>query len=411
MARDAGGTRSSGLLELELPKELSLTLGAGHPWIYRDRLAKTALPKRASWVRVRAGGFRAFALYDPESPIALRVYSRDQAPDRAWFQRRVSDALALREPLRRTGTTAFRLLNGEGDGVPGLVADVYERFVVVSTYAGAVGELVVPAVVEAVAALLGPHGIVLRQRQVAGQSERTGEAGAKPPKLRVLSGREPPAELVVQEGDMRLIADLHHGQKTGLFLDHRDNRTFVRREAAGCRVLNLFSYTGAFSVSAALGGAAAVTSVDIAPGAVAAARDNFELNALDASSHEFVTADVFEFAEAAKTAKKSFELVVCDPPSFANSREQSYAAQRAYLRVNALGVALTAPGGMYAAASCTAQVSPAAFREILAEAAARAGKRLQIVHEAGQARDHPYAAGHPEGRYLKFVVGRVLPRV
>jgi 23S rRNA (cytosine1962-C5)-methyltransferase len=150
--------------------------------------------------------------------------------------------------------------------------------------------------------------------------------------------------------------------------------------------------------------------VDIAAGAIAAARDNFELNALDPEAHEFVAADVFEFAEAAKTAKKAFELVVCDPPSFANSRDQAYAAQRAYLRVNALGIALTSEGGLYAGASCTAQVSAAVFREILAEAAARAGRRLQIVHEAAQARDHPYAAGHPEGRYLKFVVGRVLAK-
>lgn len=404
MARGPFGRRGFEQEELELPKELSLTLGAGHPWVYRDRLPRAALPKHAAWLRVRAGGFRAHALFDPASAIALRVYSREAAPDGAWFRRRVEEALALREPLRRAGTTAFRLLNGEGDGVPGLVVDVYERYAVVSTYAAAVAELVVPPVVEALEAVLAPRGIVERLRQ------SPDEASAKGGKLKVLSGREPPRELVVQEGDMRLLAELHHGQKTGLFLDHRDNRAFVRREAGACRVLNLFSYTGAFSVAAALGGASAVTSVDIAAGAIAAARENFELNALDLEPHEFVAKDVFEFAEAAKQARRSFELVVCDPPSFANSREQLFAAKRAYLRVNALGIALTSNGGMYAGASCTAQVSPAEFREILAEAAARAGRRFQVVHEAAQARDHPYAAGHPEGRYLKFVVGRVLAR-
>jgi 23S rRNA (cytosine1962-C5)-methyltransferase len=408
MARERGASSRSDLPELELPSELSASLGAGHPWVYRDRLPKSGWPKRAGWVRLRAGGFRAYALFDPVSPIALRVYARDELPDRNWFERRAAEALALREPIRSAGTTAFRLLNGEGDGVPGLVADVYERYVVVSSYAGAVGEFVVPMLVHSLAPLLEPRGIVERLRV---SPEVHDDAGARAARLRVLSGREPPQRLVVQEGDMRLIADLHRGQKTGLFLDHRDNRGFVRREAAGRRVLNLFSYTGAFSVAAALGGALAVTSVDIAAAALEAARDNFELNALDPEAHEFVAADVIEFAEAAKSRQNSFDLVVCDPPSFASSRDRLYAARRAYLRVNALGMSLTAPGGIYAAASCTAQVSPSAFREILAEAAARAGRRLQIVHEAGQARDHPVLAGHPEGRYLKFVVGRVLARV
>jgi 23S rRNA (cytosine1962-C5)-methyltransferase len=227
----------------------------------------------------------------------------------------------------------------------------------------------------------------------------------------LLSGREPPRRLVVGESGLKLIANLHEGQKTGLFLDHRENRAFVRSLSEGRRVLNLFSYTGAFSIAAALGGATQVSSVDIAADANAAARDNFELNGLDPEQHEFVSADVFEYAKGAQARERKYDLVICDPPSFANSREQLWGALRAYVRVNALGMAATARGGFYAAASCTAQVSPVAFREALAEAAAKSGVRFQIVHEAGQALDHPCAAGHPEGRYLKFVVGRVLPRI
>jgi 23S rRNA (cytosine1962-C5)-methyltransferase len=392
---------------IELPKELSLALGAGHPWVYRERLPRAALSNQAGWVRVRAGGFRAYALYDPVSPIALRIFARDRLPDNAWFRRRVEDALALRAPLRAAKTSAFRLLNGEGDGIPGLVADVYDRFVVLSTYAGAVSELVLPPVVSAIESLLEPHGIVERVRQA-----KDGEAtSSRPRRLNQLSGREPPRRLVVSEADLQLIANLHEGQKTGLFLDHRDNRAFVRSLSAGRRVLNLFSYTGAFSIAAARGGATHVTSVDISADANAAAGENFELNGLDPDQHEFVSADVFHYAEAAKNTKRSFDLVICDPPSFANSREQLWGALRAYVRVNALAMATTTPGGFYAAASCTAQVSPPAFREALAEAAAKSNVRFQIVHEAGQALDHPCAAGHPEGRYLKFIVGRVLSRV
>ena len=405
MARAAGAP--SRLPTLELPKKLSVPLGAGHPWVYRDHLPQSALPQRAGWVRVRAGGFQGYALYDPVSPIALRIYARDAAPDAAWFRARVEQALSLRLKYRAEETTAFRLVNGEGDGVPGLVADVYDRYVVLVTYAGAVAELVLPEVARAVNAVLSPLGVVERTRPAkpnAGEETANG-------RLRLLSGSEPPRELETREGGMRLLANLHEGQKTGLFLDHRENRAFVRSLSAGCRVLNLFSYTGAFSISAALGGALGVTSVDIAADANAAARRNFEANEIDPRAHEFVSRDVFEYLESARHHEPRFDLTICDPPSFANSRDQLFAALRAYTKVNALGIAATKRGGYYAAASCTAQVSPSAFREVLAEAAARAGVRFQIVHEAGQALDHPQAAGHPEGRYLKFVVGRILERI
>src|SRR5690606_4634751 len=158
------------------------------------------------------------------------------------------------------------------------------------------------------------------------------------------------------------------------------------------------------------GGATHVTSVDIAAPALDAARDNFTLNGLDPDAHAFVAADVFRYLETLRAEGRRFDLVVCDPPSFAKSREHVRAALRAYVRLNAHGLAVTRPGGLYAAASCTAQVSPEAFRDALARAAARARVRFQILHDAAQALDHPVAVGHPEGRYLKFVLGRVLER-
>ena len=173
-------------------------------------------------------------------------------------------------------------------------------------------------------------------------------------------------------------------------------------------MLNLFSYTGAFSLYAARAGASSVTSVDISQPAARAARANFELNGLDPEPHEFLAEDAFEFLERTHQAGSLYDIVICDPPSFANSREQLKNALRAYVRVNSSGLRVLEPTGIYAAASCTAQVSLEAFRSVLAESAVNAKRRLQIFHDAAHAPDHPVFAGHPEGRYLQFMVARAL---
>lgn len=383
-----------------MPPSLAEQLALGHPWVYRNHVPEGVDLPSGSWVHVRAGRTEAYALWDRDSPIALRIFSRQRAPDAAFFRARIADALALRAPLRESGTTAFRLLYGEGDGVPGLTVDVYDRYAVIVTYADSVDTLV-PEVVRALGEQLELDGILQRRRVPADASERAV----------LLAGREPPRPLLVLEHGVRFLADLYSGQKTGLFLDHRENRAYVRGIAHGRRVLNLFAYSGGFSVAAALGGAKSVTSVDIAPAAIAAARENFRENGLSAERHEAVVADVFAYLEAARREGKRFDLIVCDPPSFASSQSKQYAALRAYARLNALGLSLVEPGGWYAAASCTAQVSPEAFRHTLAQAAERACSRLQIIHDVGQPADHPIFIGHPEGRYLKFVVARVLPAV
>lgn len=384
--------------ELRLPEKLGESLAAGHPWVYRNHVPAGFSAPSGTWVRIRAAGFTGYALWDASSPIALRVFAREARPDAAWFRSRVEEALALRAALRSGGTTAFRLLFGEGDGVPGLTIDVYDRYAVVLTYADSI-DAIVPDVVSAVRACLPLEGIVRR----AGR-------GSAEERLSVLWGSEPPERLVVNEHGVQLLAELRSGQKSGLFLDHRENRACIRAHTAGASVLNLFSYTGAFSVYAALGGATRVTSVDVASGAMNAARQNFTLNAIDPGLHEFRVADAFDFLTLAAETREAYDIVISDPPSFAGSREQLFRAERAYTRLHALGLSVVGAGGLYAAASCTAQVSPEAFRRILASAAERARVRFQIVHDIGQPSDHPVLAGHPEGRYLKFVVGRVLPR-
>lgn len=382
--------------DLELPRFLEAPLVAGHPWVYRDHVPREFRAEPGTVVRIRSGVFSAFALWDAQSQIALRVLSSRELPSASWVAERVRQAWELRALVRSQKTTAFRWLSGEGDGLPGVVVDLYGRFAVIALYADGL-ERIADWVAEAIRGNTELAGILRRRR---------GSDGG----LEVVWGRSPPAELVVTEHGVRMRADLEAGQKTGLFLDHRENRHFIGSVAAGRRVLNLFSYTGAFSLHAALGGASQVTSVDVAAGAMGAARENFRLNGLDDDAHDFVVADVFEFLEGAKTQGNGFDLVISDPPSFAKSKQQQKHALRAYVKLNSMALRATAPGGLLAAASCTSQVGPEAFRQTLAEAASRAKRRLQIIHEAGQPADHPVFAQHPEGRYLKFVVGRVLER-
>lgn len=379
---------------LTLDKTLETALRSGHPWLYRNHLPKVDL-QSGEWVRLRAGGAEACGIYDAEGQIAVRLFGPEPLMP-GDLAERVERALELRaqtinSQTTTSETTCYRLLYGEGDFLPGITVDLYERFAVLRLYAGSL-EGLVPSVVKALSQKLKLRGIV-----------RRGEGG-----LEALWGKLPPPELTVQENGLKLLANLYEGQKTGLFLDHRDNRQTVQRFSQGRRVLNLFSYTGAFSLYAARGGARQVTSVDIAPAATADAQRNFALNGFDPEAHTFLSADVFSLLGEYAAQKKRFDLVILDPPSLAHNQKSRFAALRAYTKLNAQALRCTEPGGFLATASCTSQVSPEAFRTVLAEAAQAAGVRLQIVHEAGHAADHPVPANFPEGRYLKFVVARVL---
>ena len=382
---------------LVLPESLAGRLSAGHPWIYRDHVPQGFRAQAGDFVALRSGSFRAFALWDAESPIALRVFSRQQCPDAAWVAARLDEAWQLRQRLLPSETDCFRLLFGEGDGLPGIVVDVYAGFAVLVSYSPALTQ-VLGWVAQALAA----------RPEVKGVCERVTRRKDRASELRQLSGEAPPALVMVREQGLTYEVDLEAGQKTGMFLHHRENRHFLRELARGSSVLNLFAYTGAFSVSCAAGGASRVTSVDIAAPAIAAAARNFAHNALSGEQHEGVAQDVFEFLESARHSGRRFDIVIADPPSFASSRAELFGALRAYKKLHAAALSVLTPGGLYAAASCTAQVSPDAFRQTLAEAAGR-HHRLTVVHEVAHAPDHPYAAGHLEGRYLKFVMCRALP--
>jgi 23S rRNA (cytosine1962-C5)-methyltransferase len=213
--------------------------------------------------------------------------------------------------------------------------------------------------------------------------------------------------LIIEEHGLKFRANLFEGQKTGLFLDHRENRRYLQDWCDGKTVLNCFSYTGAFSLYAARGGASEITSCDVAVEASAEASRNFSLNGFDPDQHHFLAEDCFELLTRYGKEGRKFDIIVLDPPSFAHSKKNVHSALRGYTRLNQLALACLDPGGLLVSASCTSYVSPEMFREMLSLAAAQAGKRLLLLHEAGQPLDHPVPAHFLEGRYLKFTFSRV----
>jgi 23S rRNA (cytosine1962-C5)-methyltransferase len=403
------------LPDIQLPAHLKERLAQGHPWVYRTHVPPEVRLPAGSWVRVRCGTWAGYGLWDASGPIALRIFSQRQVPDARWLRERVRAAWELRLPLREAGITAYRWLFGEGDGLPGLTVDLYGAFAVVQTSMDGAAVLL-DWLVDALCTLAPVRGILLK-----GHGPEIGdreEAALRPPldarpstparHVSVIWGEAPPRDLVVVEHGLTFYADLYVGQKTGLFLDQRENRHFIEGVSAGRTVLNCFAYTGGFALYALRGGASEVVSADIGRGLAEAAAANIALNGLDAARHTFVVGDCFDLLARYAGEGRRFDLVILDPPSFARSQRSRYAALRAYTRLNTLAMRCVAPGGLLATASCTSQVGPEAFKEMLAVAAANAGRLLQIVHEAGQPLDHPVPAHFPEGRYLKFVVGRVI---
>jgi 23S rRNA (cytosine1962-C5)-methyltransferase len=392
--------------ELRLQKDLARHLRAGHPWVFRKAIERAPrdLPAGAIVDVTDEGRFVARGYFDPRSAISVRILTRDpaEAVDATFWRRRVARAAALRRELVH-GTTGMRLLHGEGDGLPGVVADRYERFAVLKLYSAGL----VPHRAEIVEALRtevdGLAGVYGRDEIPRDDDEEEGGA----PEGRVLWGAEPPPTIEIDEHGMKVLVDVRRGQKTGHFLDQRENRRMVRELARDRpEALNLFSYTGGFSVASALGGARHVVSVDVDRDAIALARENFRANGLDMADHAFASEDAFELLARYKREGRRFDLVVCDPPAFAKSQRAVDAAIAGYASLNRAALAVLAPGGLLVTASCSARVSAEQFADAVKEAAFKARVDLQLVQETRQPPDHPVSLQFREGRYLKCLVLR-----
>jgi 23S rRNA (cytosine1962-C5)-methyltransferase len=391
---------------LELQKDLARHLRAGHPWVFRKALARPprALPAGTIVDVVEGDRFVARGYLDPHSAITVRILTREEGEeiDAAFWRRRVARALALRRELV-TGTSAYRLLHGESDGLPGVVADRYERFAVLKLYSAGLTPHRAD-IVEALRAECGDLAGVYGRDEIPRDDDDEAEAATAG---RVLWGAEPPERIAIDEHGMTILVDVRKGQKTGFFLDQRENRRMVRDLAAGrAEALNLFSYTGGFSVAAAMGGAKHVVSVDVDKDAIALARENFRANGLDAANHAFATLDCFDLLASYKKEGRRFDLVVCDPPAFAKSQKAVEGALAGYASLNRAALSVLAPGGLLVTASCSARVSADQFTEAVKEAAFKLRVELALVRETRQPPDHPVSLQFREGRYLKCLVLR-----
>jgi 23S rRNA (cytosine1962-C5)-methyltransferase len=375
-----------------LARKLERAIRAGHPWIFRDALVPGGALADGAVVEVgtREGRLLATGFWDARSPIAVRVLAIGPLKD-GEVDRRLEAALKHRLALLDLAeTNAFRWVHGEADRLPGLHLDLYDR-VAVARFDGE-----------------GARAFY------AGLGKRL-ERAAEPIQLDAVVDRisgeallgTPPGTVVVRENGILFEISPGAGGKGGLFLDQRENREEVEKRAKGRSVLNLFSASGGFSLYAARGGAASTDTVDISRHALAAARRNFRLNKLSLENARFYKADAFEFLEAAVRARKRWDLVVSDPPSFAPNRASLAKAMKAYGRLHRLVASLTAPGGILCAASCSSHVREADFLESVREGAQAAGRRFVLEEMRGAAADHPVLRAFPEGDYLKFAIGTV----
>jgi 23S rRNA (cytosine1962-C5)-methyltransferase len=372
-------------------------LRSGHPWLFDQgirRQSHAGQPGDLAVIFDRERRFLAVGLYDPDSPIRVKILQHRQPAeiDQDWFTARLQAAADRRQPLRNSPTDGYRLVHGENDGLPALVVDRYADTLALKLYSA----IWLPHLVALIAGLQAVQPcarMVLRlsRNMTAPPGVRDGQ---------VILGPALTGPIIFRENGLKFAADVAQGHKTGFFFDQRDNRARVRDRAARRRVLDVFAYTGGFSVYAAAGGALAVTSLDVSAPALQAAAANFRLNQdqppVAAARHEMITADAFEgLAHLGRT----YDMVIVDPPAFAKSAAEVPGALAAYARLTRLALAALEPGGVLVMASCSSRVSADAFFAVVEHTAQDCGRPLRDMLRTGHALDHPI--GFPEGAYLK----------
>jgi 23S rRNA (cytosine1962-C5)-methyltransferase len=364
----------------------------GHPWIYRSDVTGPEAPAGLVPVHDPRGRFIGQALHSPASEIRLRFLERtDRAVDGGWWRERLATCLARRHGI---DATAFRLVHGEGDGLPSLVVDRYDRWLVVQILSAGL-ETMRDTIVEALDQVCRPEGILLRNDAAVRRREGLDETVA-------LARGAVPREIEVREGGVRYLAAPWEGQKTGAFLDQRPNRMLAGALATpGGRALDCFAYHGSFAIHLA-GRAGTVLALDASPEALRRGAANATLNGL--TNIEWREGDAFETLRAFARAHERFDTIVLDPPAFAKRRGALEAALRGYREINLRAMRALAPGGTLITASCSFHVRLPDFLAMLAEAAGDSGRRVHLVRILGQGEDHPEILTIPETSYLKGAV-------
>ena len=372
----------------------------GHPWVFRSDIeredgAADGLPVR---VLTSAGRFLAMAVYNPRSQISLRILSRrDEPVDGAFIRGRVRRAVDYRRRFADLGSC--RLIFAESDGLPAVIADKFGDVIVVQILCLGM-ERFKADIVDALVKELSPRGVYERNdvpvRELEGLSQQTG-----------LLWGEVPDRVEMQENGVRFLVDVKEGQKTGFFLDQKENRAAIAPFVPGMRVLDCFTHTGSFALHAARYGAAEVTGVDISEHACACALENARLNGVE-DRVRFECANAFDFLRAHQTAGEQYDVVILDPPAFTKTRSAVEGALRGYKEINLRGMKLTRDGGFFVTCSCSQHVTPDLFRGMLMDAQKDAHVQLRQIEWRTQGRDHPILLASPETQYLKCGIFQVF---
>lgn len=382
------------------------SLSSGHLWIFSGALQQPPRWIEAGGlvdVKSATGQFVARGYYNPQTDIAIRIltHDSDEAIDAAFLHRRIREAMELRTVFDPAHINVYRLIHSEGDGLPGLVVDRYADVLVAQIHTAGM-ERLRPVLIDTLMEETGARGILLRND---GQSRRREGLEVEEP---VVAAGEVPPQVPVRENGLQFLIDPWQGQKTGFFIDQRDKRAALQKYVHEKRVLNCFSYTGGFSVYAALtSNKTRVTSVDISAPAIEAARQHFTLNGLNPDEHTFLIADVFDYLEQAQSVGELFDVVVLDPPAFAKSQNARTQALKAYRRLNQLGMQVLRPGGILLTCSCSGVIGMDDLLGTLSQVAQRLHRPVQLLESYTHGVDHPIHLAMPETSYLKAVFCRV----
>lgn len=378
-----------------LKPEKEKPLEGFHPWVFSGAIDQIEDDyKVGDLVKVFSsqGRFLGTGYLNPRSQIAIRMLTfTEERVDEDFFRKRIQNALGLRTSYISGDTTAYRLIHSEGDFLPGLIVDRYSEYLVMQVSTAGM-EQWKHLFVDILQKQTGVRSIFEKNdsdwREWEGLEKITGK----------LAGEEPPSFVEIKENGLNFVVNVQEGQKTGFFLDQRDNRALIGRLAKGKRVLNCFAYTGGFSVYAAKGGAAETVSVEVSDEALNTARVNFERNQIPLDHHQFVCEDVFDYL---RSSRQEFDLIILDPPAFCKSKQQIMQATRGYKDINLFAMKRLTPGGLLYTASCSSHIDPLLFQKIVFGAAKDARKNLRILARTSHPVDHPVSIYHPEGEYLK----------
>ncbi len=388
--------------KLRLTRDLAKHLKRGNPWVFSDAVEKLKVPEGSyAILQGHKGDVLAHGFYSPSINLAFRVLSLG---DRRFTDQevvnRLARAISSKKHLLTAENKCFRVVNGEGDELPGLILDYYQGLVVLKLDGAAA---------EAFWKKEELANYFLEQGQIPVKGVYYKRKNKEEDKGSLLAGEALKLEdHEFLENGVKFRTNIVDAAKTGFFLDQRENRQFIRTVAREKTLLNLFGYTGGFSVYAGLGGASRVTTVDIAPNAIKASELNWEINLLPSEHHEAICEDAFAFVASAQEQKKTWDIVITDPPSFAPNHKAVESAKDAYVKIFTDSLKLVRDSGFFAASSCSGHISFEAFLEIVQEALSKARRRGKVLLVKGQPEDHPYPMALPEMRYLKFVYLQVF---